>query len=106
MLPNAPESSLRLVANILICKGLFGGPDRDRTDDLFHAMEARSQLRHRPTLGEGLLSFSALRSATSMTTLGRGAKARAGFRTESPGLLARIKVLTDLVRDISACAGN
>src|SRR5690348_2860306 len=28
----------------------FGGPDRDRTDDLFHAMEARSQLRHRPTL--------------------------------------------------------
>ena len=29
---------------------LFGGPDRDRTDDLFHAMEARSQLRHRPTL--------------------------------------------------------
>ena len=29
---------------------LIGGPDRDRTDDLFHAMEARSQLRHRPTL--------------------------------------------------------
>ena len=29
--------------------GLLGGPDRDRTDDLFHAMEARSQLRHRPT---------------------------------------------------------
>ncbi len=26
----------------------FGGPDRVRTDDLFHAMEARSQLRHRP----------------------------------------------------------
>ena len=31
---------------------IFGGPDRDRTDDLFHAMEARSQLRHRPTFGE------------------------------------------------------
>ncbi len=31
---------------------IFGGPDRDRTDDLFHAMEARSQLRHRPTLRE------------------------------------------------------
>ena len=31
---------------------IFGGPDRDRTDDLFHAMEARSQLRHRPTLGK------------------------------------------------------
>ncbi len=30
---------------------LIGGPDRDRTDDLFHAMEARSQLRHRPTNG-------------------------------------------------------
>ena len=28
----------------------FGGPGRDRTDDLFHAMEARSQLRHRPTI--------------------------------------------------------
>ena len=25
-----------------------GGPGRARTDDLFHAMEARSQLRHRP----------------------------------------------------------
>ena len=31
---------------------MVGGPDRDRTDDLFHAMEARSQLRHRPTLGK------------------------------------------------------
>ncbi len=29
---------------------VVGGPDRDRTDDLFHAMEARSQLRHRPTV--------------------------------------------------------
>ena len=28
----------------------YGGPGRDRTDDLFHAMEARSQLRHRPTI--------------------------------------------------------
>ncbi len=27
----------------------FGGPGRVRTDDLFHAMEARSQLRHRPS---------------------------------------------------------
>ena len=26
----------------------LGGPGRVRTDDLFHAMEARSQLRHRP----------------------------------------------------------
>ena len=29
-----------------------GGPGRVRTDDLFHAMEARSQLRHRPIRGE------------------------------------------------------
>ena len=36
---------------------LIGGPDRDRTDDLFHAMEARSQLRHRPTLHETLLLY-------------------------------------------------
>ena len=26
----------------------FGGPGEIRTHDLFHAMEARSQLRHRP----------------------------------------------------------
>ena len=28
--------------------GIFGGPGEIRTHDLFHAMEARSQLRHRP----------------------------------------------------------
>ena len=35
------------------CKCLkgFGGPGEIRTHDLFHAMEARSQLRHRPTRG-------------------------------------------------------
>ena len=31
------------------CLERFGGPGRVRTVDLFHAMEARSQLRHRPT---------------------------------------------------------
>jgi hypothetical protein len=36
---------------------IIGGPDRDRTDDLFHAMEARSQLRHRPTITVGQLSY-------------------------------------------------
>jgi hypothetical protein len=36
---------------ILDLEGI-GGPGRDRTDDLFHAMEARSQLRHRPTGGQ------------------------------------------------------
>ncbi len=34
----------------------LGGPGRDRTGDLFHAMEARSQLRHRPTC-EGEISL-------------------------------------------------
>ncbi len=49
---------------------LIGGPDRDRTDDLFHAMEARSQLRHRPTR-EVRLSYSRLSE---------------GFRQSSSGL--------------------
>ncbi len=43
---------------------IIGGPDRDRTDDLFHAMEARSQLRHRPTLRKDFtysLAFGAKR---------------------------------------------
>ena len=31
------------------CLKRFGGPEGIRTLDLFHAMEARSQLRHRPT---------------------------------------------------------
>jgi hypothetical protein len=31
------------------CLKCFGGPGEIRTHDLFHAMEARSQLRHRPT---------------------------------------------------------
>ena len=30
------------------CLKPFGGPGEIRTHDLFHAMEARSQLRHRP----------------------------------------------------------
>ena len=33
----------------------FGGPEGIRTLDLFHAMEARSQLRHRP-VRKGLTS--------------------------------------------------
>jgi hypothetical protein len=43
-------------------KELFGGPDRDRTDDLFHAMEARSQLRHRPTSGGCNFSIFSIRA--------------------------------------------
>src|SRR4029079_3780603 len=30
----------------------FGGPDRDRTGDLLNAIQARSQLRYRPTMGK------------------------------------------------------
>ena len=61
----------------VICKGMFGGPDRDRTDDLFHAMEARSQLRHRPTLWEGLVYCRGCRGssqtiAESPGTIGPG----------------------------------
>ena len=45
---------------------IFGGPDRDRTDDLFHAMEARSQLRHRPTCcGDATLLLSPLGEGVS-----------------------------------------
>src|SRR3954464_290838 len=40
-------------------KEKVGGPGRDRTDDLFHAMEARSQLRHRPTRGRNNLPILA-----------------------------------------------
>jgi hypothetical protein len=43
---------------------IIGGPDRDRTDDLFHAMEARSQLRHRPTQGT-TYPFSRMRASKS-----------------------------------------
>ena len=49
---------------------LIGGPDRDRTDDLFHAMEARSQLRHRPT--KGRTSFILLEHAKSVKRSARG----------------------------------
>jgi hypothetical protein len=31
---------------------MIGGPDRDRTDDLFHAMEARSQQAQLVTMFE------------------------------------------------------
>src|SRR5579862_9246859 len=60
----------------LICKGLFGGPDRDRTDDLFHAMEARSQLRHRPTVAEDATLLFSLRVNDSSMRCGRACKLR------------------------------
>ena len=56
---------------------IFGGPDRDRTDDLFHAMEARSQLRHRPTLG-GRQLFYFRRSGEIRQTCPAAVPGRAG----------------------------
>ncbi len=49
----------------------FGGPGRDRTDDLFHAMEARSQLRHRPTLWKALFIFSLTAVVSSNSQRGK-----------------------------------
>jgi hypothetical protein len=45
------NQTLVLAPCLMRVKMRIGGPGRDRTDDLFHAMEARSQLRHRPTIG-------------------------------------------------------
>jgi hypothetical protein len=54
---------------------IIGGPDRDRTDDLFHAMEARSQLRHRPTFrGDATSLLSPL--GWDSVKRGRGAELR------------------------------
>jgi hypothetical protein len=46
-----PEGRPRLSGKERQAAVRIGGPGRDRTDDLFHAMEARSQLRHRPIFG-------------------------------------------------------
>src|ERR1019366_2613822 len=40
------------------CLKYFGGPGEIRTHDLFHAMEARSQLRHRPIVREAVFYFT------------------------------------------------
>ena len=63
---------------------IFGGPDRDRTDDLFHAMEARSQLRHRPTCGGVQLSYC-LRYGRIRQTLAEQPMGRAGSSRFIPG---------------------
>src|SRR4030095_1344725 len=46
------ESYLREIQTLKV-----GGPDRDRTGDLLNAIQARSQLRYRPTLGGMLETF-------------------------------------------------
>jgi hypothetical protein len=50
VLPNYPRLQASVLLEHLEVFGRIGGPGRDRTGDLFHAMEARSQLRHRPTI--------------------------------------------------------
>jgi predicted hydrolase (HD superfamily) len=45
----------------------FGGPGEIRTHDLFHAMEARSQLRHRPNPG----AFSIYHASAKMVIMTR-----------------------------------
>jgi hypothetical protein len=50
-----------------------GGPGRDRTGDLFHAMEARSQLRHRPTLPRRIPWGSEFQEGTLTILAYRGA---------------------------------
>jgi hypothetical protein len=64
--PRRKPRSHRLIRRCWHERREFGGPGRDRTDDLFHAVEARSQLCHRPTIADekpkpgssGLPSFS------------------------------------------------
>ena len=46
----------------------FGGPGEIRTHDLFHAMEARSQLRHRPKPGD---VFNISRRSVNMVAMDR-----------------------------------
>jgi site-specific recombinase XerD len=61
--PSAPSrngTAPRRCPQTSVNKRDIGGPDRDRTDDLFHAMEARSQLRHRPTMRGATLLLSPL----------------------------------------------
>jgi hypothetical protein len=66
LLPNATKPA---VAVSVSC-WKDGGPGRDRTDDLFHAMEARSQLRHRPTTSDIVLSLSRRQSSNGLHAIG------------------------------------
>src|SRR6266700_802625 len=65
--PSEPKNVSRHCRQVIVRKRVIGGPDRDRTDDLFHAMEARSQLRHRPTCcRDATLLLSLLRLDSSI----------------------------------------
>jgi hypothetical protein len=54
---------------------IIGGPGRDRTDDLFHAMEARSQTAPQAHVvaGDLTLLFSPLKERSSMQRQTAGA---------------------------------
>jgi hypothetical protein len=49
--------------NDQVCEGLFGGANRNRTDDLLNAIQALSQLSYGPTSGSQPAPFPAKRSA-------------------------------------------
>ena len=49
----ATAPRIQLLAGIWSFEGRFGGPDQDRTGDLLNAIQARSQLRYRPTRKNG-----------------------------------------------------
>ena len=90
---------------------LIGGPDRDRTGDLFHAMEARSQLRHRPTLRKdfthsqtcGPLSqtrdeFPGYRLGAGWMRARRLERKGRGFRIPGPGVVISSQLGTNRAR--------
>ena len=69
---------------------MIGGPDRDRTGDLFHAMEARSQLRHRPTRRRDatlLLSLLLLDSSNHLRASAEGAILACKRATMRPAIM-------------------
>ena len=85
----------------------FGGPGRVRTVDLFHAMEARSQLRHRPKHQRG---NTTLTLSEHVATLNRRGIARARCRPlvpvgiDGPGGAGLVE-LSDLLRRETPAGG-
>src|SRR5205807_4576340 len=69
-----------------------GGPGRVRTVDLFHAMEARSQLRHRPTrLSSHYIIAPAPQDLTGLSgtrDMGGAKRVLSGFTIATMGKLA------------------
>ena len=46
------KNMVKYVKLLILNDFFFGGDDRDRTDDLLHAMQALSQLSYIPTLAK------------------------------------------------------